>query len=85
MLEIHRPSRKALLVASGISAIASIVLFVTRPIPPVGLAVAIEAAVISLIFMWQALFPSHVLWLNQGMEKMMKSKDDPNEPARWVP
>jgi len=45
------------------------VLFVTRPIPPVGLAVAIEAAVISLIFMWQALFPSHVLWLNQGMEK----------------
>ena len=85
MLEIHRPSRKALLVASGISAIASIVLFVTHPIPPVGLAVAIEAAVISLIFLWQTLFPSHVLWVNQKMDKMMKTKDDPNEPARWVP
>ena len=85
MLEIRRPSRKVLLLASGVSAIASIVLFVTRPIPPVGVAVAIGAAVISLIFLWQALFPSHVLWVNQKMERMMKSNEDPNEPARWVP
>ncbi|HWC19399.1 MAG TPA: hypothetical protein VG498_20470 [Terriglobales bacterium] len=67
------------------STVASILLFVFRPIPPVGLVAAVDLAFISAIFFWQAFFPRHIQWMARKMEWMGKAKDDPNEPARWVP
>ena len=55
--------RRALLVSAGISEIASIALFMTKPVRPVGLVVAIEAAGVSLLFVWSAFFPNHLLWV----------------------
>jgi|HubBroStandDraft_3_1064219.scaffolds.fasta_scaffold554586_2 hypothetical protein len=81
----HRPNQKALFIAAGVSAAASGALFIFQPIHPVGLAAAIELAVLSVIWLYQAFFPGHAHRMQQRLKKMTKTKDDPNEPARWVP
>jgi hypothetical protein len=85
MSQPHKVNRKAALIAAGVSAALSIALFIFQPIPPVGLVAAIELAVLPVIWLYQAFFPGHAERMRQRLEPMMKAKDDPNEPARWVP
>lgn len=81
----HGAKRKALFVAAGVSAAASAALFIFQPIPPLGLVAAIELGVLPVIWLYQALFPRHADSMGQKLDKLTKTKDDPNEPARWVP
>jgi len=83
--ELYRTNRKALFIAAVVSASASVALYVFQPVPPVGLVAAIELAVLPVIWLYQAFFPGHAHRMRQRLERMMKTKDDPNEPARWVP
>ena len=83
--QLHRTNRKALFIAAGVSAGASAGLFIFQPIPPVGLVAAIELAVLPVIWLYQAFFPRHAHRMRQRMARIMKTKDDRNEPARWVP
>jgi hypothetical protein len=85
MSNLHGANRKTLFIAAGVSAGASVALFIFQPIPPLGLVGAIELGVLPVIWLYQALFPRHADHMRQKLEKMTKTKDDPNEPARWVP
>lgn len=82
----ERAKRKSLFVAAGVSAAASVGLFIFQPVPPFGFVAAIELAILPIILLYQALFPRHADRMRQRLERIvMKTKDDPDEPARWVP
>jgi hypothetical protein len=83
--EPYRTNRKTLFIAAGVSTGASVALFIFQPVPPVGLVAAIELAVLPVVWLYQAFFPGHAHRMRQRLERMMTTKDDPIEPARWVP
>ena len=84
--DTNQPSRNVCLAVAAFSGLTSVALFMFRPIPPVGLVAAIDLGAVSILFLFQALLPRRAKrWLSRMTAKIGKSKDDPNEPARWVP
>jgi hypothetical protein len=54
----YTPSRKARLISAIVYGLASAVLFIFRPIPPVGLVAAIDLAWVMLCVLYLAFFPA---------------------------
>jgi hypothetical protein len=49
------------------------------------LVAAVEFGFLAIIFLLQASLPRRVKWLLRKAAALGKTKDDPNEPARFVP
>jgi uncharacterized membrane protein len=84
-MPIHRTDRKAFFIAAGVSAGASVALLVLKPLPPVGFVVAIELAVVSVIWLYRAFFAqsSRANTAENGVGDEGEGRSQ--SPARWVP
>jgi len=78
------PNRKGLIFGACFCACASILLFIFRPIPPVGLVAAIELAFITAIFLYSAIFPQQVDRMRVRLERALEKKPS-DHLGRWVP
>jgi hypothetical protein len=82
--EPYKPNRKGLIFAACLCACASILLFIFRPIPPVGLVAAVELAFLAAIFLYSAFFPQHVDRIRLRAERALEKKPS-DHLGRWVP
>ena len=80
----YTPSRKALLISAIVYGLTSAVLFIFRPIPPVGLVAAIDLAWVMLCMLYLAFFPRHAERIRKGMERALE-KEPRTNLAQGVP
>jgi len=79
-----KPNRKVLVIGASLCAIASAVLFVFRPIPPVGLVAAIDFAALMVCLLYMLFFPRHVERMQQRAERELE-KEPRTNIGQWVP
>jgi hypothetical protein len=82
--EPYKHGRKALTFAACLCVLTSILLFIFRPIPPVGLVAATELAFIAASFLYGAFFPQHVDRMRLRFERALEKKPS-DHLGRWVP
>jgi uncharacterized membrane protein len=81
---LWKPNRRVLVISASLCAMASAVLFVFRPIPPVGLVAAIDLAALMVCLLYMLFFPRHIEQLQQRAERALEKEPRINI-GKWVP